>query len=196
MLLIAPVLTRLPWFVLSLCLPLWVGMPVARAETPALWQEDAQRLRVGLKLFPACLGALEALDDALAQDGSLRVLVVYEGSEAPARQAVSSLETIDRIRGHPLRASILSASALDQGTGGPAAGIFVASLGLTPKRLRTWSERDNIMVFSPFAGAVEAGAVAGIHVADRILPAINRTQAQRARVRFKPFFLKVAWQYD
>ncbi|WP_295400096.1 hypothetical protein [uncultured Thiocystis sp.] len=196
MILAASMLARSLWLGLSLCLPLWVGMPVARAETPALWQEDAQRLRVGLTIFPACLGALESLDDALAPDGSLRVLVVYEGSDAPARQAVSSLETIDRIRGHPLRASILSASALDQGTGGRVAGIFVASVELTPKRLRTWSERDQVMVFSPFAGAVEAGAVAGIHVADRILPAINRIQAQRARIRFKPFFLKVAWQYE
>ncbi|AFL74440.1 hypothetical protein [Thiocystis violascens] len=194
--LIAPALARSLWLGLSLCLPLWIGMPVARAETSALWQEDAQRLRVGLKLFPACLGALESLDDVLAQNDSLRVLVVYEGSDAPARQAVSSLETIDRIRGHPLRASILSARELDQGSGGLAAGIFIASVGLDPRRLRTWSERYRILVFSPFAGAVEEGAVAGIYVADRILPHINIAQARRAHIRFKPFFLQVARQYQ
>jgi hypothetical protein len=189
-------LTRPRWLGVLLCVFLWLGIPAAQAETPVLWQEDAQRFRVGLKIFPACLGAVESLADALAPDGSLQVLVVYEGSDETARQALSSLETIDRIRGYPLRLRILSASALDEETETRAGGIFVASVGLNPKRLRIWSERGRVLVFSPFAGDVEAGAVAGLHVADRILPAVNTAQAQRARIRFKAFFLKVAWQHD
>ena len=68
----------------------------------------------------------------------------------------------------------------------------MTSVGVGAARLRAWSERFRTLVFSPFAGDVEAGAVAGIYVADRILPFINLRQAQRAGIRFKPFFLKVA----
>lgn len=171
-------------------------MQAASAETPLLWQEEEQRFRVGLNLFPACLGAVESLDDHLAPDGSLQVLIVYEGSEQTALQALSSLGTTDRVRGYPVEMRILPSSALDEYSGARPAGIFVASVGLDPARLRAWSERYRALVFSPFAGAVEAGAVAGIHVADRILPAVNLTQARRARISFKPFFLKVAWQDD
>ncbi len=181
---------------LSLTVYLGLGWQAARAEFPVLWQEEEQRFRVGLKIFPACLGALESLEKYLAPDGSLQVLVVYEGSEETARQAISSLGAIDRVRGYPLELRTLSSSALDEYTGARPGGIFVASVGMKPERLRNWSEHYRALVFSPFAGAVEAGAVAGIHVADNILPAINKTQAQRARIRFKPFFLKVAWQYD
>ncbi len=78
----------------------------------------------------------------------------------------------------------------------PLGGIFVASLDVGGKRLRLWSERHRTLVFSPFAGDVEAGAVAGIHVADRILPFVNLPQAHRAEVRFKPFFLDVAHRYE
>jgi hypothetical protein len=43
---------------------------------------------------------------------------------------------------------------------------------------------------------VEEGAVAGIYVADRILPQVNLAQARRARLRFKSFFLEVARPYE
>jgi hypothetical protein len=194
MILTAQTLTRPLW--LSLCLILCLGLRMASADTPALWQEEAQRFRVGLKIFPACLGALEALADSLAPDGSLPVVVVYEGSDETARQAVSNLEEIDRVRGFALNVRLLSASTLDAYSGARPGGVFVASVGVSSARLRSWSERHQTLVFSPFAGAVEAGAVAGIHVADRILPYINMTQAQRAHVRFKPFFLEVARKHD
>ena len=76
------------------------------------------------------------------------------------------------------------------------AGVFVASVAVGGARLQAWSERLQTLVFSPFAGDLEAGAVAGLYVADRVLPFINAPQARRAGLRFKPFFLKVARQYE
>lgn len=175
----------------SLC----VGIFASRAWTQPLRQEEEQRFRVGLKLFPACLGALEGLEVRSAATGKLEIRIVYEGSDAIAREAASTLGGIGRIRGIPLNVQTLSAESLDTDAT-PLGGIFVASLDAGGKRLRLWSERHRTLVFSPFAGDVEAGAVAGIHVADRILPSVNLHQAHRAEVRFKPFFLKVAHRYE
>ncbi len=170
--------------------------PTALTQTPTLWEEEQQRFRVGLKIFPACLGAVESLEDRLAPDGSLQVLVVYEGSDAAARQAVTSLNGIGRVRGLTLNAKALSVTAIDEDREAEVSAIFVASVGLGSRQLRGWSERYRVLVFSPFDGEVEAGAVAGLYVADRILPYLNMTQAQRAGIRFKPFFLQVARQHD
>ncbi|MFD2111598.1 hypothetical protein [Thiorhodococcus fuscus] len=180
--------------ILGLCLCVGVANWVSGGE--ALWREDEQRFRVGLKLFPSCLGALESLADHSTEDGRLVVLVVYEGSDAAARQAVSNLDAIGEIRGVPLDVQVQSAASLDHYVGEVLGGIFVASVGIAPARLRSWSLRHHALVFSPFAGAVEGGAVAGIYVADRILPYVNRAQARRAKIRFRPFFLEVARSYE
>ena len=176
---------------LALCL----GLVGTRVWTQALWQEEEQRFRVGLKLFPAVLGAIDDLEDKSAASGKLEIRVVYEGSDSIAREAASALRGMGRIGELPLNVQTLDAVALDA-EDSQLAGIFVASVDLGGKRLRRWSERHRTLVFSPFAGDVEAGAVAGIHVADRILPFVNLPRAQRAEVRFKPFFLKVARRYE
>ena len=184
----------LAWSLIGgLCLLLWIH--TGRALDPSLWQEDEQRLQVGLKIFPAVLGAIESLDSNYAAAGSLQVLVVYQGSAAGADEAVRVLDAIGKVRGLPLRAKALTLEALDQYSARPVAGVFVASTAVGGARLRAWSERLQTLVFSPFAGDLEAGAVAGLYVADRVLPFINAPQARRAGLRFKPFFLKVARQH-
>jgi hypothetical protein len=164
----------------------------APGEGQTLWHEDEQRVRVGLKLFPACVGALEAIETWLTPQGSLLVLVVHAGSNASARPVVASLESVGRIRDYPLEIQSLSATELDAYSGERPVGIFVSSVDLAPRQQRLWSERQRTLVFSPFAGAVEGGAVAGIHVADRVLPFVSPAQARRAGIRFKSFFLNVA----
>ncbi|EXJ15572.1 hypothetical protein [Imhoffiella purpurea] len=180
--------------ILGLCLCLGVSNSASGGET--LWREDAQRFRVGLKLFPACLGALESLAEYSTPDGRLLILVVYEGSDSAARQAASNLDAIGEIRGIPLDVRLQSAMTLDDYRGDAPGGIFVASVGIPPARLKGWSVRHRALVFSPFSGAVEDGAVAGLYVADRILPYVNRAQARRAKVRFRSFFLEVARSYE
>lgn len=179
------------WLAVLICLLLTTTWsPVGWGGS--LWAEDQQRLSVGIKLFPAVLGAQEALAAQRGSRGALEVIVVYRGSDQTARQAAAALEEIGSVQDIPLRISTQPVAALDAKPGRLLAAIFIASVELEPKRLQRLSEQHRTLVFSPFAGHVAGGAVAGIHVADRILPAVNLQQARRAGVRFKPFFLKVA----
>ena len=57
-----------------------------------LWREDEQRLRVGLKVFAAVLGAQEALAEKRSPDGDLEIVVACEGSAETARQAGTDLQ--------------------------------------------------------------------------------------------------------
>lgn len=158
----------------------------------SLWQEEQQRLRVGLNLFPAVLGALEKLSEQCNADGELEISVVYRTTDKAAQQAADSLQALDNLQGLPLRVRIMPIRQLRSARAGSIGAVFVASTGLEPQLLRLLSERHQTLVFSPFEGDVIAGAVAGVHVADRILPSINTEQAQRAGLSFKPFFRKVA----
>lgn len=179
-----------------LLLCLWIALNAGPAQGDSLWQEDDQRLRVGLKLFPAVLGAMESPDEETAGNRALRVAVVSEGSSEGADRATSALRAISQIRGRKLRVVALDAKDLDTFPGGDFSGVFVATPGFSGARLRAWSERLRTLVFSPFPGDVEAGAVAGIHVSDQILPLLNLPQARRAGVRFRPFLLRVARRYE
>jgi len=192
----ASTLVRLPPLLLCLGIWLWGGLHADPASGAPLWQEEEQRLRVGLKIFCAVLGAVEGISDRAAPDGAIEVVVVHKGSADAASQAVLDLQAMGQIQGRPLRLRTLTAKALDNYTEPAPAGIFVASPGVPAERLRAWSERLRTLVFSPFAGDVEAGAVAGLHITDQILPYVNTAQARRAGVRFKAFFLKVARQHD
>lgn len=165
-------------------------LPVAKA----LWQADEQRLHVGLKIFPAVLGALMAPIPG-TRDSQTLVLVVSASPSAGAT-AVTALRRVEDIQGRLLLPHALPPRDMDDYRGPAPYGIFVASPETTPSQLRAWSERHRTLVFSPFEGDVEAGAVAGLHVSDRILPYINLAQARRAGVEFKPFFLKVARIHD
>jgi hypothetical protein len=175
---------------------LWMGLQADPANGVPLWREDAQRFRVGLKVFPAALGALEWLEDKRSPDGALTVVVVHDGSQEAADLACADLRNMGRIHDLPLSVTTLTPAALDQYVGAPIVGIFVASVGVGTQRLRAWSEHHRALVFSPFAGDVEAGAVAGIHISDQIRPYVNTTQAARAGLRFKAFFLQVARQHE
>jgi hypothetical protein len=160
-----------------------------------LWSDEArERLNVGLKLFPACLAADRSLDTRLTANDKLLLLVAYDDDPAVAARAAARLRRLGKIRGHALEVRSLPLEQLARYRKTPIGGLFLATpdvpeLMQLPGRLHT-------LVFSPFLGAVERGAVAGIHVAERILPYVNLQQARRAGVRFKPFFLQVAKPYE
>ncbi|KAA6183847.1 hypothetical protein F2Q65_14415 [Thiohalocapsa marina] len=176
----------------ALCCLLLVLFWLSPVGALPLWQEEQQRLRVGLKLFPAVLDAQQELATKRRDDGMLEIAVVYRTSDQAARQAAAALEALDKVQDIPIAVSVLTVEQLQDNGARHIGAIFVASSGLEPELLRRLSEHHRVLVFSPFAGDVAAGAVAGIHVADRILPAINPAQAGRAGLNFKPFFLRVA----
>jgi hypothetical protein len=181
-------LGRLGWLLCLLPMVIW---SLSSLAVP-LWQEEQQRLRVGLNLFPAVLGAQERLAEQCNADGELEIYVVSRSLDKAAQQAADALKAIGEVQRLSLRVTVLPIEQLRSAREQPIAAIFIATSGLEPQQLRRFSERHRTLVFSPFEGDVSAGAVAGIHVADRILPSINLAQARRAGLSFKPFFLRVA----
>lgn len=162
----------------------------------SLWPEDVQRLNVGINVLPACLIADLALSKKLTPSGKLRILVLHKNDYASALSVSEGLLALKTIGGYPIEIVILSTSERQEPYNTRVAALFIASPGIKPEIFNNWIRHNQTTVFSPFTGDVERGAIAGLYVTDRILPYINISQAKRAGVIYKPFFLRIAKQYD
>lgn len=190
----APVVPRAVCRALARLVLLAALLPPCAAGARDLWPEEAQRLRLGIELFPAVLGALVDLEQRATAERRLRVVVIGSGAKTAAARAASGLRELGAVRGLPLVVEVRPPESA-QGSSA-AAAFFVAVPGLPARQLRAWSEQGGVVVFSPFAGEVEKGAIAGLSVTDRILPHLNLRQARRAGLEFKPFFRRVAKVHD
>ena len=179
-----------------ICLVLLSGTVLSLALADTLWPEDAQRLNVGINLLPACLSADLALQEKLTPDGMLRILVMHHNDLISATTVASGLLELEAIRGFPLQVEIISATSPGSPDPDPVAALFIASPDIQTTVFDHWVAQRQTQVFSPFSGDVERGAVAGLFITDRILPFINPARAKLAGVRYKPFFLRIAKQYD
>lgn len=166
------------------------------ATADSLWPEDAQRLNVGINILPACLVADLALSKKLTPSGKLRILVLHKDNYASALSVSEGLSALKRIGGYPMEIEIISTSERQEPHDKPVAALFIASPGINSEIFNNWVRYRQTTVFSPFLGDVERGAIAGLYVTDRILPYINTSQANLAGVIYKPFFLRIAKQYN
>lgn len=158
-----------------------------------LWEEEQQRLQIGLKLFPAYLGALEEVPASAGSQGAWHIVIVHRDDPETAVEVRDALEAVPRVQGLPLRVKIVDVVSFGHRFHSAMVNaIFVASVDFSAHDLRAWSEQHQTLVFSPFSGDVERGAVAGLYVAERILPYINLIQTSRAGLSFSPLFLRIA----
>ncbi|MCU7922409.1 MAG: YfiR family protein [Candidatus Thiodiazotropha sp. (ex Dulcina madagascariensis)] len=161
-----------------------------------LWPEEEQRLNVGIHLFPACLNADLSLSGRVTPNGALRILVVHDQDPVHAETAAAGLRELHSVGGYPLKIDKVSLASLVTHETDRISALFIATPGIQTDIFDRWAREHQVMVFSPFAGDVERGAVAGLYVSDRILPLVNLSQAERAGIRFKPFFLRIARHHD
>jgi len=160
-------------------------------------EQDARRLAVGIKLFPAVLAADQDIGDKVPADGTLHVLLVHRDESAMADRLADMLRDRGRIRDLPLSVDILTVAELESYPGSRAAGLFVVQrLGEDLVPIRAFSQRHRLLSFSPFEGDVERGITAGMVVSDRVLPYLNIDAVNATGLRIKPFFLKIAERYE
>ncbi|MCU7932887.1 MAG: hypothetical protein KZQ90_19000 [Candidatus Thiodiazotropha sp. (ex Codakia rugifera)] len=135
------------------------------------------------------------LADKRAPNGNLRILVLHKQDRSLAGLVAEKLKKLDKIGGYPLQIDIVSLTSIEHYKKQQIAALFITSPGIQSGLFDNWVINHHTLVFSPFAGDVMRGAVAGLHISDRILPIVNMTQAKRGAISFKPFFLRIAKTY-
>ncbi len=177
---------------------LLLGLTLAVANASAD-NYDERRVRHGARLFRALLAADVGLPQKLGADGKLHLLVY--GADAGLAAEIGELIAprdaglIQQLSVIVERIEKLPAAEATDATA--PVGLFL--IEVTPddefERLVQWGITNKVIVYSPFEGDVERGAMAGLSIEAKVLPYVNLETLERSGVQLKPFFLKVAKHY-
>ncbi len=156
------------------------------------------RVEIGVNLLPSVIAAhtrwsLEKEDEKQ----SIKIFIVYDENRKVARDALSKLNRIKRIRGHLVEKQIISMEEIFSGTSDKNSVLFIVEplLEYTNKAIE-FSRINQFILFSPFNGDVEKGVMTGFEVTNKVLPAVNINALKDANIRLKAFFLRIAVSYD
>ena len=151
---------------------------------------------VGLDLFPSLLAADRDIAAKVGPDGRLLLVLVHRNDGEDLQPFIDRLRRIGSIRNVPIRVESVFLPLKPSKDEVPA-GIFIMQR-LTRSEVRQvarFGEQYQVVTFSPFAGDVEEGILAGIFITDQILPYVNLATMKRSSIRLKPFFLRIAKVY-
>ncbi len=159
---------------------------------------EERRIWAGLELFPSLLAADLDIEEKRDDGDTLLLVLFYVDDRETAEEMARFLrEEIGTIRDLPIRVELTDDPLLSRYDDRPPAGIFLTQrlrhrLGMIIR----YGREHRLIVFSPFAGDVERGVLAGILIGDRILPLINVEAMAASEIRFKSFFLRIAARYE
>ena len=158
---------------------------------------DELRLKAGLDLFPSLLTADLDITKKQGSDGFLRLLLIYTDNKSRALEMSRTLMALKKIRGIPIRVDISNELNMSSFREDPPAGIFITQpLGSELNDVVKYAIDNHIILFSPFKGDVEKGALGGLHISDRVLPFINMASMKSSGIRIKQFFMRVSVSYE
>jgi len=165
---------------------------------PQSWADEADHRRaiVGLKVFTAFIAADLELTEKTSDDGRLTLLLLNRGDDLTTKSMATRLDTVEKIRGFPIRVEQLHIRDLGKYQGPEPTGIFIAEWLPDLDPILAYAEDHKALVFSPFLDDVGRGVHGGLSVTDRILPLIDMQAIDASGVRIKPFFLEVARHYE
>lgn len=178
-----------------------LGLLLFFANSYALIADSDSQLRaqVGLKLFRTMMSANLDAKNNVDRQGVLHVLLVYANDYNQAKSLAEELsQGLTTIQGLPVEISPISISELEQYQQAKPQGAFITQR-LTHDELQRvirLSINRHILLFSPFEGDVEQGVLGGLSVESAVRPFINMQTLNQSGVRIKPFYLKVAKQYE
>ena len=174
---------------------------IVYAATPSASDDFTERrLTAGAKIFRALLAADVEIERKTGTGGRLVLCMLYNDDPGNAEMAAETLANRDdpRIRKMKVQIEKLSFAQYIAKDKGKFAGVFLTQR-LDTEQLRTltvFANAKHMVVFSPFEGDVERGVQSGIAVEARVRPYLNTKALRDARVRLKPFFMKVAKAYE
>ncbi len=157
-----------------------------------------RRVHVGLKLFRMLIAADLEQQDKLDHNGKFLVHLIYANDSFSAQKMQSSLaddfSTLKNLSTNittvPLDTQLRSNT--------PPAAIFITQQLNQHELLQllTYCKQHRILLFSPFAGDVEKGVLAGVSVEATIKPLLNQTTLNTSNFKINDFYVRTAKLYE
>lgn len=172
---------------------------VAARGAGAADEVESRRVTASLAIFPRIVAVDTNIEHKLDADGVLHLAIVYVDEESFADvQAGKLTHTVPNIAGKPVTAHVVPLRDIKDWYKVPLGGIFITEK-LSDKQLAeilTEAKHNHLIVFSPFAGDVERGAMAGIAVGSQIKPYFNTRSLRDAKININPILLRMSKQYE
>lgn len=174
------------------------ALAIARAVGVAS-EVEARRVAASLAIFPRIVAVDTHINDKVDADGVLHLAVVYFSDKNFAvEQAEKLLATVPNIAGRSVTAHAIPLPELAQWYKTPLAGLFITE-HLVDKQLDdilAEAKHNHLLVFSPFAGDVERGTMAGLAVGSQIKPYFNLKSLRDAKIEINPVLLRMSKHYE
>jgi len=159
-----------------------------------------RRIHAGAKLFRTLLAADQNITEKISPDNNLQLGLIYENNQSVAKSVADDLQhrANSDIRNIPIKTRLLKVSELASSGAAHLAGLFITQQLFEDElqMVLRYAVDHQIIIYSPFEGDVEKGVLGGMSVEARVRPYLNIKTMQAANVHLKPFFMKVAKQYE
>jgi hypothetical protein len=156
------------------------------------------RIQIGLNLLPSVISSNTIFTlDGDDKTHPVTIYVIYNVNDNIASEASAKLSRIKNIRGHQLIIKSISIKQVSKiETDSYTALIIIEPMRESLDQLISFSIQRQLLFFSPFKGDVKKGVMAGYEVTNKVLPAVNLTALNEAKIRLKAFFLRIAVTHD
>jgi hypothetical protein len=160
---------------------------------------EERRALVGLKLFRTLVTADLELISKTNGDNQVPILLVYAANKSKAEEYQQQLQLIfNSVKQYSFKVKVGDLKKIKSTDKEKFAAIFVAEQ-LNDEEIDpvvSYGIENKVIVFSPYEGDVERGVLGGISVQATVRPVINMQTLKQSKLSIKPFFLKVAKQYE
>jgi len=170
-----------------------ISMPINADST------QERRIIISTLIFPRLIAVDQNLTDKLDESGNVRIGIIYHSNIDKAKKVDRLISRkIKKIAAENITIDYIDINRINQLENKPYSGFFIAQLMSKSdiSRIIQFSNKHNILNFSPFEGDVERGIIASIFIGAKIKPYFNIKSLVKAGVSLKPALLRVSKVYE
>jgi ABC-type uncharacterized transport system substrate-binding protein len=163
-------------------------------------EEEKRRVDISLSIFPRIVAVDNNFREKLVLDNKVQLLFLYSNNEKRAEDlAVRIAKKARNIGGMNVMASAKNINSIlgaDQKIKPTAIFISERLSKDDLDKVMDYAASENRLVFSPFSGDVERGAMVGISVTNRVKPYFNLAALKRSNIVINALLMKMSKRYE
>lgn len=188
------IFSQLRWLLLSITCCWFIGQASVSADDTA-----DRRIQISLPVFPRIVAVDNGFKQKLLPGNRVLLVFLYEADEDKARVLAESLESkLTNVAGLEFATVVASVTEQLASDATIPTAMFVTeqfseqSFGAVV----AFSIKQHRILFSPYAGDVERGAMAGIAIGSRVRPFFNMKSLQRGDIEINAVLLNLSKRYE
>ena len=158
-----------------------------------------RRIQISLPVFPRIVAVDNEFKHKLLPGNKVLLVFLFENDKDKAVHLAKSLENkLTNVAGMEFATAIESITDQLAATAPVPTAMFATELFSEPafQLLVEYAIKQQRILFSPYAGDVERGAMAGIAIGSRVKPFFNMRSLQRADIGINAVLLNLSKRYE